>query len=996
MLSARLGARRDAPRRLLPLLLVAACCALLGTGASRVWAAATVARLQISAPSSSTAGSSFAVTVTAQDASGSTVSGYTGTVRFSSSDSAGSLQSSYTFSAGDHGSKSFASAVNFRTAGSQTLTVSDAANGVSGTATVEVKAGAAAHLALSGPSSAQPGADVAFTLSANDVYGNPASGYRGTVHFSSSDSGATLPPNYTFTSADAGQHSFSVSFSQSGNASLSAADTGSGGPSSASTSISIGSSTTGSSASPSSGGSASGSATPSPRTSAVRAVSNASGGATQFAVTTDLSGNATAGQAINITVTAEDGNGATVTGYTGTVHFTSSDGQALLPADTTFAAGDSGVKAFTGGVTFKTAGSQTVTATDTSTSSITGTLAPAATVVAAAPDHLSLGLPANVSANIAFTATVTAKDQFGNTTTGFADGVHFTSSDGSATLPQDYTFVSGDGGQHSFSLVLRTPGNRSVSVIDTAQGSSVTGDSQTAAVGNGPAVSFDVSAPPSASSNTPFDVTVTALDAQNHPVSGYLGTIRFATSDSDPAVVKPANYTFVPGDAGSATFFHGVTLQTAGNQTLTVSDANNSGVSGNATVDVDAGQAVRFQLQAPASVVAGVPFSVTVTALDGTGNVATNYRGTASLSSGDGQATLPPGHTFTVNDNGVFTFSDDVQLRTAGSQTLTIRDGANSSVSGQTSVSVTASVVMVSGGSISGVEGTAIGSVTVATFSDTGCTTPSDYSAAIDWGDGTPTTAGTIAGQCGSLGVQASGHTYASDGTFHPAITVTKLSSNTTAQGSATAAIADAPISASGGVQLSGVEGAALSNVAVAGFSDSAGPDPVTDYSATIDWGDGTQPSAGTIALIGNLFSVSGTHTYAQEGHYTILARIQDDGGATAQATSSAAIADAALSAGASRPFSAVEGAAYSGPIASFTDAGGAEPAQSYAVTINWGDGTAPDTQSATVTASGNTLSVQGSHTYAEEGNYSLSISVTDAGGSGVQLAATAHVSDAR
>jgi len=995
MLVARLGARRTASRRLLPLFLVAACCAVIGAGMPRVRAAATVARLQVSAPVSSTAGSSFAVTVTAQDAGGATVSGYTGTVRFSSSDSAASVQSSYTFSAGDHGTKTFASAVNLRTAGSQTLTVSDATNGVGGTATIDVKAGPAAKLALNGPSSAQAGADVSFTLSANDFYSNPATGYRGTVRFSSNDGGATLPPNYTFTSADAGQHSFNVSFSKSGSVSLTAADTGSGGPSSASANVSVGSPGSASSGSSSASAGSAGSTAPAPRTSAARAAGAASGGVTQFAITTDLSGSATAGQAINITITAEDGTGATVGGYSGTVHFTSSDGQAVLPGDATFAAGDNGVKTFSGGVTFKSSGSQTVTATDTGDSTVTGTLAPAVTVNAAAADHLSLGLPANVSANIAFSATVTAKDQFGNTVPGFADAVHLASSDGAATLPQDYTFAGGDGGQHGFSLVLRTPGSRSVSASDTAQGSSVTGDSQSVPVGNGPVAAFDVSVPTSAAAGTPFNATITALDAQNHPVSGYLGTIHFASSDSDPAVVVPANYTFTAGDAGSATFFHGVTLQTAGNQTLAVTDANNGGIGGNATVDVDAGQAVRFQVQAPASVIAGVPFSVTVTALDATDNIATNYRGTASLGSGDRQATLPPGHTFTVNDNGVFTFSADVQLRTAGTQTLTASDGANSGITGQTGVSVTASAVAVTGGSISGMESTATGGVTVATFSDTGCTAPTDYTASIDWGDGTSPTAGTIAGQCGSLSVQSSGHTYTSDGTFHPAVTITKVSSGTAAQGSATATIADAPISAYGGVQLSGSEGTALSNVAVASFTDSAGPHQTSTYSATIDWGDGSQPSAGTIALAGSEFSVSGTHSYAEEGHYTIHVHVQDDGGAAADATSSAAIADAPLTAGASRPFSAVEGTAYSGPIASFTDTGGAEPSQSYTITIDWGDGTPSDTQSGTVTASGNTLTVHGTHTYAGEGNYSLNISVTDEGGSGVQLSATAHVSDA-
>jgi hypothetical protein len=42
-----------------------------------------------------------------------------------------------------------------------------------------------------------------------DDYGHVATGYTGTVHFTSSDPGAALPADYTFTAADAGSHTFS-------------------------------------------------------------------------------------------------------------------------------------------------------------------------------------------------------------------------------------------------------------------------------------------------------------------------------------------------------------------------------------------------------------------------------------------------------------------------------------------------------------------------------------------------------------------------------------------------------------------------------------------------------------------------------------------------------------------------------------------------------------------------------------------------------------------
>src|SRR5206468_2066074 len=79
----------------------------------------------VSAPASSSAGSSFTITVTALDANGNTVPGYTGTIHFTSSDSAAVLPANYTFTSSDHGTHSFS--VTLRSAGSQTVTATDTA-----------------------------------------------------------------------------------------------------------------------------------------------------------------------------------------------------------------------------------------------------------------------------------------------------------------------------------------------------------------------------------------------------------------------------------------------------------------------------------------------------------------------------------------------------------------------------------------------------------------------------------------------------------------------------------------------------------------------------------------------------------------------------------------------------------------------------------------------------------------------------------------------------
>ncbi len=73
------------------------------------------------------------------------------------------------------------------------------------------------------------------------------------------------------------------------------------------------------------------------------------------------------------------------------------------------------------------------------------------------------GFPSPITAGTAGTSTVTAKDANGNTAIGYTGTVHFTSSDGAASLPANYTFVSGDNGARTFTngATLNTGGTQS-------------------------------------------------------------------------------------------------------------------------------------------------------------------------------------------------------------------------------------------------------------------------------------------------------------------------------------------------------------------------------------------------------------------------------------------------------------------------------------------------------------------------------------------------------
>jgi hypothetical protein len=121
---------------------------------------------------------------------------------------------------------------------------------------------------------------------------------------------------------------------------------------------------------------------------------------------------------------------------------------------------------------------------------------------------------------------------------------------------------------------------------------------------------------------------------------------------------------------------------TAGKQSVTAADRANGKIMGKqGGITVSPAAVSNFTVvSSPSSVTAGSALQFTVTALDAYGNTVTGYRGTVKLTSSDPQAVLPANYTFGASDKGVHVFS--VTLKTAGSQTITVADTANSSVTG--------------------------------------------------------------------------------------------------------------------------------------------------------------------------------------------------------------------------------------------------------------------------------------------------------------------------
>ena len=164
-------------------------------------------------PSPSVAGTGGSFSATIQDGFGNTVTNYTGTVNFSSTDVQAVLPSGYTFLASDKGTKTFSAIL--KTAGSQALTLTDkAANSITGSQSgIMVTPAATSQLLVSGfPSPTIVNVAGNFSVTAQDPFGNTTPIYTGTIHFTSSDTTASLPGDYTFAPGDNGTKTFSATF----------------------------------------------------------------------------------------------------------------------------------------------------------------------------------------------------------------------------------------------------------------------------------------------------------------------------------------------------------------------------------------------------------------------------------------------------------------------------------------------------------------------------------------------------------------------------------------------------------------------------------------------------------------------------------------------------------------------------------------------------------------------------------------------------------------
>jgi autotransporter-associated beta strand protein/YD repeat-containing protein len=246
--------------------------------------------------------------------------------------------------------------------------------------------------------------------------------------------------------------------------------------------------------------------------------------------------------------------------------------------------------------------------------------------------------------------------------------------------------------------------------------------------------------------------------------------------------------------------------------------------------------------------------------------------------------------SLTLNSNGSFTYVPQHDFVGTDSVTYIASDGVEQSASTTVQFVISAGALHATAAPITAVESQSTGTITVAHFTDDSGGEVGNYTASINWGDG-QTTGGTVSSDgSGGWNVNAS-HTFSSHGTFTVTATIsTNQGATTTVQ--TTATVSPSVLTVTGGLTINASPAMNSGSQLLAIFTVPVSADSPSDFSASINYGDGSNAAAGTIAFNANTdaFTVSGSHNYANRGTYTITITVSHGGVATSPVTSTALV----------------------------------------------------------------------------------------------------------
>ncbi|MGD9635353.1 MAG: beta strand repeat-containing protein [Pirellulales bacterium] len=384
-----------------------------------------------------------------------------------------------------------------------------------------------------------------------------------------------------------------------------------------------------------------------------------------------------------------------------------------------------------------------------------------------------------------------------------------------------------------------------------------------------------------------------------------------------------------------------------------------------------------------------------------------------------------PGTPSTGAFSGSHVYADD------GAYTVKVTihddDGGSHTQTFQVTVDNVTPVVTLPNGNQSVNEGALLSLANLATFTDVGFDNPlnpgaekaESFTYDLDWGDGRDAIVGqSIADNNGSPGVPSSGsiagsHTYGDNGVYTVTVTVHDDDGGSHTQTFQVTVNNVAPtVTVPNGNQTVN-EGTLLSLADLATFTDPGFDNPLNPgaeksetFTYDLDWGDGRDaisgqsiadtngspgvPSSGTIA---------GSHTYADNGTYTVTVTVHDDDGGSHTQTFQVTVNNVAPTVAVTPSITTINEGQSVSFGANFSDPGfdnplnpGAEKQESFTYDVNWGDGRDAINGQSVADTNGmpgvhSTGTFAGSHTYADNGTYSVTVTIhDDDGGSHVQM----------
>jgi PKD repeat protein len=377
----------------------------------------------------------------------------------------------------------------------------------------------------------------------------------------------------------------------------------------------------------------------------------------------------------------------------------------------------------------------------------------------------------------------------------------------------------------------------------------------------------------------------------------------------------------------------------------------------------------------------GGAFSTTIQISDPSASLQQTFTGTVSW--GDGS----PAEPFTLIVSGAsgsktitHVYDDDGQYTVT--VTVSDEDGDQATATYSVTVVNVAPTIETMSGPVHLLEGQSGGFSAVA--SDPG-DDPLTY--AWDFGDGSPQGHGDV--------VQ---HTFADDGVYLVTLTVQDGDGGVTVS-TRLVSVENAAPTVAAVPQLTVNEGQLLSLAGLVTITDpgfaNAALGLAETFTSIIDWGDSSTPQSGSVTVdtvgapgVPTVGSLDANHTYADDGVYTVTVTVTDDDGGSGSTTVQVTVRNVAPTATATADQTIDEGFEMSlSPLAIISDPGFRNAArgsdETFSYTIHWGDGSPPETGTATVDLVGSVgqptmASLGGSHTYADDGTYTITVTVTD------------------